>query len=498
MRLEKLEAEFARLQTLTGKVIPSKTVLQTGTLVASNIELRSPDGQTQRVSMCGHETGAWITLFDGKGRSRLILSVDDGAPADDDYPAQPSDYSLCFYGLDGDGERQLGLQLGLRENNGALEVYTSGSRPAALIKGIGEGGGVVGVTDEEGTVCGLLRREDEGGKLELFRPSLKRSVMLHAMPDGGALSLGAAGAPASAILVGKARGAALLLNDDEDRDCRSVRLMADDTLAIVAAHDNASSHSASMTAAAGHAFLEVERGDKDDKTQVFGVTSVENSNCLQLKRPDGSSALTMQATSTDASLSGTDAGDNQRFMLSAGDQINGLTLIGANGVNESLSLQAEERAQLVMNSAGQPVVVLDTEDDCGRVTVLEPAQSNRQVAMRAMPESAGLSISKVGGETAAQLWADDEGGRFQLCHRDGTQRVHMHSHATGGGVMVCGETGSGRAAMGVGEDRGQVVVQAAGGDPMALLHGDEDGGQLTLFNDYGERALTLPDDATLL
>ena len=391
-RLETLEAEFARLKTLTDKVIRGEYHLKTTLLEAQQVELKSPDGRTQRISMCGHETGAWITLFDGQGRARMCLQTDDGIEANEaeNIEAEASEFSIQFYGVNEAGEGRTALRLGLNNNNGAVEVFTSTGAPAALMKGMDESGGAFAVVDDNGQVCALLRRSEGGGELQLLRSPLQKSVKLHAAPQGGALSLGDADNPARAVMLAGAGGAMLMLNDDEERAGCGVRLMAAEGIAVVAARDNASSHNAALSAVPGRAFIEVERGAKGEKALAFATTTLDESNILQLHRPDGSSGLMLQTSADSASVLGSDGAGRQRFSLAAGASNNGLAVIGETGHRQSLLLFADERASLMLNGDGQPVAVIDAEEGCGRVAVLGPGDAGKQIAMRAMSDKAGL------------------------------------------------------------------------------------------------------------
>ena len=497
-RLETLETQVAKLEERANKVMPNEYLLRTQMLQASMIELKSPDGQTQRISMSSHETGAWITLFDGQGRARICLTTDDGAPADEDYPAQPSEFSIEFYGVNDAGKSNLALRLGLNDDNGAVEVYAADAQPAAMIKGLTGVGGVVGVVDDEGQVCAYLHRSEGGGQLELLRSPLQTGVVLHAGPQGGALALAEAGQTPRAILASMAGGAFLVLNKEDEGEGCGVKLMANDAIAVIKAHDNGSSHAASLSAMPGHGFLEVDRGPKDEKTPVFKVTSIEDNNMLEFCRPDGSSAISFQASPTTAMLVGNDVQGRNRYSLVAGDNTNGLIVIGEEGTDESVQILAGERVQLALQSANRIVAVMDSDDDCGRVAVLGPPDSDLQVAMRATADNAGISVLETDGETKLQLWGDEAGGHCTFSNAAGTPCVRLHAGEEGGSVLVMGDSGSVRAGLSVSEDRGQIAVLASGSEPMAMLNSDDHGGQLTLFDDYGDRKLTLPDDATLL
>lgn len=491
-RVENLEARVASLHQRADKVMPTDNHLRTQLLEATMIRLKAVDGGEPRVSMCAHETGAWITLFDSQARARLILKVDD------DEEEESAEFSVELFGISEAGERQTALRLGLNDNNGAVEVHTSQGKPAALVKGMGESGGVIGVVDEEGRISALLRHQDEGGQLLLFRSPLQQSVTLHAAPQGGMLSLAKAGDVPRVILASVDDGAFLMLNKDQGEGGCGVRIAANEQLAIIAAHDNESSHASTLSATPGRAFIDVERGARDAKVQAFQVTTLDEGNIMQLRRPDGSSGVGINTSPASALITGEDERGNQRFMLIAGETSNGLSLAGENGHAESLNLLADTKARLVLSNAGSPVVVVDVEENGGRVAVLGPEAEPRQISMRALADSAGIGISAMGGEQTAALWSDNAGGHCTLSSAQGTPGVRLHTDEAGGRVVVAGDSGSPRVGMGVMEDKGQIFVMALGGDPVAIISSDEDGGQLTLFDDEGNRALTLPDDATLL
>ena len=501
-RVETLEQQLAHLKARLDKTIPNPNYVNTNFIEASAIRLKLPGSDNQRIFMCAHETGSFITLFDGHSRARLCLKVDEGLEASEDEDAEPGEISLQIYGLNAAGETQNALRLGLNDNNGAVEVHTSTGQPAVLIKGLGENGGAVGVVDETGQICALLRREAQGGQLLLFRPDFQRGAMLHAGPTGGILALSEGGQSKGAVLASVAGGSFLALHKDESEGGCGVRIMANDDIASVKVTDNTTLQAASISATPVHAFIDIERAPGPDGQEVraFQASTLESGNMLSLMRPDGSKGVMIQSTDASAMIVGEDKEGQTRFMLAAGDSTNGLWIKGQgeDGKNESLIITSHEQVSLTLNSDNKPVVVLDSTDHCGRVAVLGPRDCDKQVAIRATAASAGLIISETSGEAKAQLWADDESGHFELSYDDGTPRVHLHANKEGGGVIVAGDSGNARAGLAVNEDHGQILVVAAGGDPVVLINATDDGGQLTLFDEDGERTLSLPDDATLL